>query len=205
MLSAPTKQESKLLEPFKGLLLKQIFVPGSKEEFISAAKEIINSKIVGFDTESKPIFKKDQKNDGPHVVQFALLNKAFIFQLHHKHCLESLLEIFQSDKVVKVGFGLKSDKTHIYNKFGVKLNAVLDLDSAFREKGYRGQIGARGAVAIVFNRGFNKSKRISTSNWALPYLSQNQLLYAANDAYVALCVYNKLDSQRSSFNKKIDF
>ncbi len=193
MLLAPTKQESKFLTPFNGLLLQQIFVPASKEEFISAANEIINSKIVGFDTESKPVFIKGQKNDGPHVVQFSLLNKAFIFQLHHKHCLEALLEIFQSDKVVKVGFGLKSDKTHIYNKFGVKLNAVLDLNTAFREQGYRAQIGARTAVAIVFNRKFNKSKRTSTSNWAMPCLSKNQLLYAANDAYVALCVYNELN------------
>jgi len=193
MLLAPTKHESKLLAPFNGLLLQQIFVPASKEEFIAAANEIINSKIVGFDTESKPVFIKGQKNDGPHVVQFSLLNKAFIFQLHHKHCLETLLEIFQSDKVVKVGFGLKSDKTHIYNKFGVKLNAVLDLNTAFREQGYRAQIGARTAVAIVFNRKFNKSKRTSTSNWAMPRLSNNQLLYAANDAYVALCVYNELN------------
>lgn len=193
MLLAPTKQESKLLEPFNGLLLNQIVIPESKEEFISAANEIINSKIVGFDTESKPVFIKGEKNDGPHVVQFSLLNKAFIFQLHHKHCLHSLLEIFQSDTVVKVGFGLKSDKAHIYNKFAVRLNAVLDLNSAFREKGYRGQIGARGAVAIVFNKKFNKSKRISTSNWARPCLSENQLLYAANDAYVALRVYNELN------------
>ncbi len=192
MLLAPTKQESKLLAPFKGLLLNQIFIPSSKEKFISATNEIINSKMVGFDTESKPVFKTGQKNYGPHVVQFSLLNKAFIFQLHHKHCLEYLLEIFQSDKVVKVGFGLKSDKAHIYNKFGVKLNAVLDLNTAFREKGYRGQIGARGAVAIVFNKEFKKSKHISTSNWAIPCLSNNQLLYAANDAYVALRVYNEL-------------
>lgn len=193
MLLAPTKQESKLLTPFSGLMLNQIFVPGSKEEFNSATNEIINSKMVGFDTESKPVFIKGQKNNGPHVVQFSLLNKAFIFQLHHKYCLEYLREIFQSDKVVKVGFGLKSDKTHIYNKFGVKLNAVLDLNTAFRKKGYRGQIGARGAVAIVFNKGFNKSKRLSTSNWAMPCLSKNQLLYAANDAYVALRVYNELN------------
>ena len=202
MLSAPTKQESKLLAPFKGLLLNQIVVPSSKEEFISAVNEIINSEVVGFDTESKPVFKKGQKSDGPHVVQFALLNKAFIFQLHDERCLDYLLELFQSDKVLKVGFGLKSDKAHIYNKFGVRLNAVLDLNSAFREKGYRGQIGARGAIAIVFNQGLKKSKHTSTSNWAQPHLSQRQLLYAANDAYAALCVYNGLQSMPGSISKK---
>ena len=102
MLLAPTKQESKLLKPFNGLLLNQIVVPGSKEEFISATNEIINSKIVGFDTESKPVFKKGQKNDGPHVVQFSLLDKAFIFQLHHKHCLEYLLRYSSQIELLKL-------------------------------------------------------------------------------------------------------
>jgi len=162
-----------------------------KKPFVTATNEIINSKIVGFDTESKPTFAKGEKSEGPHVVQFSLSNKAFIFQLCHEDCRQYLLEIFQSDKVLKVGFGLKSDKAHIYNKFGVKLNAVLDLCTVFREKGYRDQIGARAAVAIVFNKNFNKSKHISTSNWAMPKLSDNQLLYAANDAYVALRIYNE--------------
>lgn len=67
--------------------------------------------------------------DHNFIVILSLLDKAFIFQLHHKHCLEYLLEIFQADIVIKVGFGLKSDKSHIYNKFGVKLNAVLDLNT----------------------------------------------------------------------------
>lgn len=192
MLLVPTKQEAKLLEPFEGLSLKQIIIPQSKQDFILATAEILNSDVVGFDTESKPVFKKGQKNTGPHVFQFSLLNKAFIFQLHHEFCLDCLLQILQSEKVLKVGFGLKSDKTDIYNKFAIHIKALIDLDSEFRKKGYRRQLGARTAVAVVFKRNFIKSRHISTSNWSLPVLSESQLLYAANDAYVALCVYDEI-------------
>ncbi len=194
MLTVPTKQEAKLLETFNGLQLSQIIVPQTESEFMQAASEILSSKVVGFDTESKPVFKKGQKSTGPHVVQFSLLDKAFIFQLHYKDCLDHLVAVLSSDKVLKVGFGLKSDKKEIYNKFGVQINALLDLDSEFRKKGYRRQLGARTAVAVVFKQNFVKSRRISTSNWARPALSDSQLLYAANDAYVALRVYYEIQA-----------
>jgi len=188
----PNKAETKLLEPFKTIPLNQIFVPISKAEFIQATDEIKLAKVVGFDTETKPVFTKGEKSDGPHVVQFSLKNKAFIFQLHHSNCKKYLLQIFQSEDIVKVGFGLSSDHKHIYNKFGVKLKSVFDLNQVFQKKGYRSQVGARASIAIVFNQYFHKSRKTSTSNWALPKLSNNQLLYAANDAYVPLCVFNEL-------------
>ena len=53
---------------------------------------------------------------------------------------------------------------------------------------------SRAAVAIVFERRFIKSKRTTTSNWALPQLGSSQLLYAANDAWAALRVHQALEA-----------
>jgi ribonuclease D len=53
-------------------------------------------------------------------------------------------------------------------------------------------MGVKGAVAVLFNQRFIKSKKASTSNWALPNLSQAQLIYAANDAYAAIRVFHAL-------------
>ncbi|MEN8166711.1 MAG: 3'-5' exonuclease domain-containing protein 2, partial [Pseudomonadota bacterium] len=50
----------------------------------------------------------------------------------------------------------------------------------------------RAAVAIMFNKRLQKSKSVSTSNWALPLLKPNQQLYAANDAYAALKILQAL-------------
>ena len=69
------------------------------------------------------------------------------------------------------------------------------LDAAlqnFRERGYRKDMGVRGAVAVMFNKRFIKSKKASTSNWANPALTPAQVVYAANDAYGALRVYKAL-------------
>jgi ribonuclease D len=185
---APTKAQTALLSPFSGLSLESIHVPVTRSEFESATAEIKAAGVVGFDTESKPTFAKYEKSEGPHIVQFALHGKAFIFQLHHPDCQPFLIELLASDAVLKVGFGLASDRGQIHNKLGVKLGGVLDLSSVFRKEGYRDATGVRAAVAIVLNQKFHKSKRVTTSNWAMPKLSTSQLLYAANDAYAALKV-----------------
>jgi hypothetical protein len=191
--SPPNKAETALLEPFDVLPLDRILVPSTEKEFASAVAEIKASKIVGFDSESKPVFVKGRVSEGPHIVQFATLDKAFIFQVHRSECHQYLVEMFQSEEVLKVGFGLKSDRGQIHKKFGVSLKSVLDLNSVFRKDGYRGATGVRAAVAIVFNKKFHKSKNVTTSNWALPQLTSRQLIYAANDAYAALRVLSALN------------
>ena len=192
--AAPTKAETAHLEVFAGLTLAQIEVPTTRAQFAAAAAEILAARTVGFDTESKPTFAPGEVSNGPHVVQFALPDRAFIFQVRHAEGRELLIELLQSHSLRKVGFGLGSDRAQAQAKFGVALGAVIDLGHEFRQRGYRNAVGVRAAVAIVFERRFVKSKRTTTSNWALPQLNSSQLLYAANDAFAALKVFQALHS-----------
>lgn len=192
---APTKAESALLPAFPGLSPKQIHVPVTRAECQKAVDEIFAAGVAGFDTEAKPTFRPGQKSDGPHVVQFALTDKAFIFQLHHSECEKTSAELIASREVLKVGFGLKNDHGQIRSRLGITLHHVLDLDQVFRQMGYRGQIGVRGAIGVLLKQGFKKSKSITTSNWALRELSPRQLLYAANDAYAALKIMEVLEAR----------
>ncbi len=194
--STPTKAESALLQPFKALLLEQIFIPKTRQEFADATAEIVAAGVAGFDTEAKPLFNKGDVSDGPHVAQFAIQHKAFIFQLNQAECQPFLVELLQSAAVLKVGFGLKSDHGQINNKLGVKLAAVLDMNHVFRRDGYGSSTGVRAAVALVLQQKFHKSKSVTTSNWAQPELNSRQLIYAANDAYAALQVLNALGRPR---------
>ena len=168
-----------LLEPFAGLTV---------ETFPLKEK----ARFVGFDTESKPVFAKGEASDGPHVVQFSTLERAYIFQLHRPECREMVGALLVSIDVVKVGFGLRSDKDQLPKKLGVHPRAVLDLNAVFRRIGYRSSIGVKAAIAIVFKQKFQKSRRVTTSNWARQQLMPNQLMYAANDAYAAVRVLDAL-------------
>ncbi len=191
--ATPSKADTTLLAPFAGLTLESIVVPVTAAHFADATAEIRDAQVVGFDTESKPTFAKGEISTGPHVVQFATREKAFIFQLHQPAGHEFLLDILGSNEILKVGFGLESDHGQIQRKFGIVLGAVVDLNVEFRKRGYRNTAGVRAAVAIVLNQKFHKSKRVTTSNWAMPTLTAQQLLYAANDAYAALKVLDALN------------
>lgn len=189
---APTKAETALLPAFSGLNLEQIYLPSSPAECQEAVDEIFAAAVTGFDTEAKPTFRKGEKSAGPHIVQFALTDKAYIFQLHRSDCEKAAAKIIASKKVLKVGFGLKNDHSQILRRFGITLNHVLDLDQTFRKIGYGKHIGVRGAIGAMLKQGFKKSKSVTMSNWALPELTQRQLLYAANDSYAALKIMEAL-------------
>jgi ribonuclease D len=194
--AVPTREEIALLEPFSGLELDRIHVPCGTGEFASAAAEISAAGIVGFDTESKPTFVVGDVSEGPHLVQFALHDRAYLFQLHRAEGLPFLVELLQSERLIKVGFGLRSDRSHIRAKLGVDFGGVVDLNTVFSMDGYHKEIGVRAAVGMVLKRRFAKSRHVTTSNWAQPRLTPQQMRYAANDAYAALKVLEALAMPR---------
>lgn len=194
----PSKTEISLLEPFVGLTLEHIHVPTTAAEFASATAEIMAAGMVGFDTESKPTFVVGDVSEGPHVVQFALHDKGFLFQVHRTEGHPFLIELLQSEQLIKVGFGLRSDRKHILSKLGVHFNAVVDLNTVFSMDGYHKEMGVRAAVGLVFNQRFAKARHVTTSNWSQSQLTPQQMLYAANDAYAALKVLEALNLRREN-------
>jgi ribonuclease D len=75
---------------------------------------------------------------------------------------------------------------------GVEPQGILELNTVFHQRGYRKDMGVKGAVAVLFNQRFMKSKKAATSNWANAHLTESQLVYAANDAYAAIRVWEAL-------------
>lgn len=188
----PAPEEIALLEPFERLGLERIALVGTGPEAERAAEALLRAPVWGFDTESRPTFSVGQASEGPHVVQLATLEQAWVFQLHDTRCRAVAGELLAQQGVVKAGFGLHDDKRRITHKLGVEPLDVLDLDTVFRQRGYRRQMGIKAAVAVLFGRRYLKSKRAATSNWAQRQLTPAQLLYAANDAWAALRVYHAL-------------
>ena len=192
LLPTPDKEQINLLEPFDRLGLSQIQLVARAAEANAALQSLQAETVLGFDTESKPTFAKNEASTGPHIVQLSTLQRAWIFQLEDAECRRAVKVLLESPNIVKAGFGLGDDKKRIAYKLGVDLQGVLDLNTVFRGQGYRKDMGVRGAVAVLFNKRFIKSKKASTSNWANTSLSEAQLIYAANDAYAAMRVYAAL-------------
>jgi ribonuclease D len=188
----PDKDQIALLEPFERLDLDRIALVSTAAQAREACAELADHRVWGFDTESKPTFFKDQVSDGPHIVQLATLQRAWVFQLHDPACLAQVAALLANGEHTKAGFGLGDDTRRIVSKLAVEPAGVLELNTVFRARGYRKDMGVKGAVAVLFNRRFIKSKKAATSNWANPRLSEAQLIYAANDAWAAARVHQAL-------------
>ena len=187
--ATPDKDEIAQLPLFERLGLTQIEVIATAQQATDALQALSGASVLGFDTESKPTFARNEASSGPHIVQLSTLDKAYIFQLEEAGCRHAVAQLLESPALIKAGFGLGDDRRRITHKLGVDLQGVLDLNTVFRARGYRKDMGVRGAVAVLFNQRFIKSKKATTSNWANARLSEAQIIYAANDAYAALRVY----------------
>ena len=188
----PDKDTIAQLPPFERLGLGRITLVSTGAEAKEAYKALTAASAWGFDTESKPTFKVGEVSDGPHILQLATPERAWVFQLHDPACRAVVAGLLAQAGVVKAGFGLGDDKKRILHKLGVAPAGVLELNTIFRDRGYRKEMGVKGAVAVLFNRRYIKSKKAATSNWANAQLTEAQLIYAANDAYAAVRVYDAL-------------
>jgi ribonuclease D len=180
-----------ILPPYPGILLSHVHLVQSFQEAEQAWGALKNADVLGFDTESKPVFFKGQQSNGPHLIQLASDTEVFLFPILHAGQTTTVVKaLLESPQILKVGFGLSDDHKRLHAKLGITPNHVLDLSRAMREKG-AGDLGAKTAVAQFFGMCLQKSKKVSTSNWAASPLNERQMKYAADDAQVALLVYRK--------------
>ncbi|MES2185467.1 MAG: 3'-5' exonuclease [Pseudomonadota bacterium] len=192
-LHAPAREDIAELPEFPRLGLAAIHLVATAADALAAEAALRGVTTLGFDTESKPTFTRGEVSDGPHVAQFATAREAWVFQLRDTECLRVAAALLESAEVRKVGFGLSGDMRQLRQRLGVEPKAVLDVDTIFRERGWRKEVGVKAAVAILFGQRFIKSKKVATTNWAMPQLSAAQITYAANDAYAAIKVFEALE------------
>ena len=190
--ATPDKEAIALLPPFQRLGLDRITIVNTGKQAGLAHDALVSARAWGFDTESKPTFRVGEQSDGPHVLQLATRERAWVFQLHEPECRAVAADLLARVGIHKAGFGLGDDRKRIIHKLGVEPAGILELNAVFRAQGYRKDMGVKGAVAVLFNQRFQKSKKAATSNWANERLSEAQLVYAANDAYAAICVWEAL-------------
>jgi catechol 2,3-dioxygenase-like lactoylglutathione lyase family enzyme len=188
----PDREGVATLELLSCLDSGRIHLVASEEDAQMARERLCSTRVVGFDSESRPTFFPGEVSAGPHVIQFATRAEAFILQMHHPMARALAAELLCNEELVKLGFGLDGDRAQIRRSLGVEPAALVDLNTVFRRLGHGASIGARAAIAMIYGRRLVKSKKITTSNWAAENLSDAQIHYAANDAWAAMCVWPAL-------------
>ncbi len=181
-----TKQEINELPlfTFEG----KTIIAATEKQIDKAIFEIEDYDLVGFDTESKPAFKKGQFN---HValVQIAVPDRVYLLRITQCGITTTLARFLSNGKIRKIGIALDDDLIALKKRRRFVPGGFLDLNKIAPTLGIE-NIGARNLSALLLNNRISKNQQIS--NWENPTLTEPQIRYAATDAWICLEIYNKL-------------
>lgn len=171
----------------------EIVVVDCKEKIKDFIEEIKHEELIGVDTETRPTFRKGALNKTA-LIQIATRKKVYLFRLNKIGFPLLIYKIFENPKIKKIGIAVIQDMKELSDQFQpFSHKSVIDLNILCKSLGFE-NIGARNLTAILL--GFRISKRQQTSNWEAEILTENQIRYAATDAWVALEIYLKLLSDK---------
>lgn len=191
-MERPTKEQIRELPLYVGLELDKIKIVENEQDAAKALDELNNETCLGFDTESKPIFRKGVISPGPALIQLATESKAFLFPSRFPSALSSARTILSNQNIKKIGFGINDDIKELRTKLDIDTVNTQNLSVMLKDLiGAENSIGARAAVAMVLKMRLGKGAQ--KSNWGAYPLKKNQILYAANDAHSAICIAKSLD------------
>ena len=172
--------------PSYSLADRKVHIIQNTEELIKAVESLKSEKLLGFDSEQKPTFKRNQAPHGIATIQIASLKECYIFQVKQIDNLTALIELLENEDIAKVGINLAGDNHALHSEFGIRMKATIEIDSVLSKLTSKESIGAKKAGKIFLKKDLQKSKKMSTSNWENDTLSDSQIKYAAEDAAVAL-------------------
>ncbi|MGL5317982.1 MAG: 3'-5' exonuclease [Bacteroidales bacterium] len=161
------------------------------EEAEKAVNYLSTFKVLGFDTETKPAFKKGVVNKVA-LLQLSTADTCFLFRLNMIGMPDSLARLLVSDHVLKIGLSLKDDFAQLNRLCGIAPKGFVELQTFVKPFGIADN-SLQKIFAILFQQKISKKQRLT--NWAADVLTDAQKKYAALDAWACLSIYNRL-SQR---------
>ena len=167
----------------------EVVLVASARDVERAHEDFAAERLVGFDTETRPTFKVGQKYPAA-LAQVATARTVYLFQLQTLD-FSPLLRPLLGSTTVKAGVGIGDDIKALRELFAFEPNGITDLGAIARKKGYE-RSGVRALAAMFL--GFRIPKGAKTSNWAAPRLSQQQIVYAATDAWACRELYLRFES-----------
>ena len=172
------------IEKFTG----KIHVIEKENDVLAAYSFLKKQKILGFDTESKPTFKKGVSSN-VSLIQFSTKDQAFLFRINKIGFNEKLIDIISDKKIKKIGIAIFDDIKALQKIKSFESNSIVDLNQLALNLGFE-SIGAVKLSILIL--GFAISKSVRLSNWERENLSISQLEYAATDAWICNMIYKKL-------------
>ena len=165
-----------------------------------AIEELRKHKVVGIDTETKPSFTR-----GTHykvsLVQISTLDHCFLFRLNYIDFPTELSDFLADESVMKIGLSLRDDFSGLNRHHAFKPGNAIDIQTIAQSYGIM-ELSLQKIYAILFEKKISKAQRLT--NWENAELSEQQLRYAATDAWASLQIYLQLMVEKKLSKKEVD-
>lgn len=155
------------------------------EDMREAVEALQDQSHLGFDTETRPTFKKGQYYP-PALIQLASFDCVYLFRISQTKTLDPILPLLESDAILKTGVAIKDDVKELRAMQDFKPAGFIEIADLTKKLGYENR-GLRALTGLLM--GGRISKAAQVSNWARPELDQKQIRYAATDAWVSRELY----------------
>jgi ribonuclease D len=162
----------------------------TEDDLQRALQDIRRERVLGFDTETRPTFRKGQSH-APSLVQIATNKAVHLFQLAQLDCSHALAGVFGNAQLIKAGVALSRDLSELQKLFSFEPANIVDLGDIAKRRGLQ-QTGLRNLSGIFLGGRITKGSQ--TSNWAQQVLTRTQLRYAATDAWACRELYLRFES-----------
>lgn len=172
------------LKAFEG----EINLVEHESDVLKAVDYLLGFKNIGFDTETRPSFKKGRVNKVA-LLQLSSSEKAYLFRLNGNGLNNALANLLANKDIVKVGVAVRDDLIALKKLKNFEPQSFVDLQPYVKKLGIQ-NFSLQKLAAIVLGFRISKSKRLS--NWEAEFLGKAQQKYAATDAWVSLEIYKKL-------------
>lgn len=172
------------LKMFEG----DIIMVDSDSRLHFAVKELSDQPIIGFDTETKPSFKKGAINKVA-LLQLSTAERAFLFRLNRIGLPEEIREILSNPNILKPGVAIRDDIKGLQEIVNFEPAGFVELQDKAKDMGIQ-NFSLKKLAAIIC--GFRISKGQQLSNWEAPELTEAQQVYAATDAWAALKIFENI-------------
>ena len=167
----------------------EIHVINDPDQATDVCRKLSSERILGFDTEKKPAFKKGEYYD-PALVQLATEEDAYLFQLHKIGFVEPIKILLEDTTIAKLGVALQDDLKDLNKMNSFTPRGFIELAELAKERDVP-YFGLRNLTAFFLDKRLSKSQQVS--NWENDKLTPRQQVYAATDAWVALKIYEGLN------------
>jgi len=172
-----------------------IHLINKQNEIPAAVKAIRKNKILGFDTETRPVFKKGQSFPTA-LIQMAGEDAVWLFQLLELEQMDEVIAILEDPDILKVGVALRDDFVKLRELYDFREEGVVDIAGMSQQLDIV-NTGLRSLCALFLN--FRISKAAQVSNWGRKSLSESQKIYAATDAWASRLLFLELQAKGVPF------